>query len=136
MLNLDMETNARCALAAIEVLVREIDRVECSPDTATYLQRLAAMARQHVEATLIEGNAKGDPVADVRSRCLGAGAARAEIEREARLAWSAAAALRHAISAVEIGEIRHQLQSVLARTESPRIRRLCQAALRSNRLTC
>lgn len=52
--NIDLETNRRCALAALAVLADEVKSAGCTPAKAERLRLLAEMAQDHVAAPLVE----------------------------------------------------------------------------------
>lgn len=54
--DIDLETNRRCALAALAVLADEVLIADCSPAMAQRLRLLAEMARDHVAAPLAENS--------------------------------------------------------------------------------
>ena len=52
--DIDLETNRRCALAALAVLADEVKSAGCTPAKAERLRLLAEMAQDHVAAPLAE----------------------------------------------------------------------------------
>ncbi len=125
----DHETSGRCALAAIEALSREIERLPLSGEQGRRLAALARMTREHVgELMTSDGGIDG---ATERASPIDAAWRGAEPMRSASLtsaaseAWAAASALRRAEPGDDRPMLVDRLRSLAMTTSNGRLRRLC-----------
>ncbi|MGA0563666.1 hypothetical protein ACO2RV_14575 [Ancylobacter sp. VNQ12] len=123
-MHVNAEISGRCAIAALSVLAREVDRVACAPAHAERLRRLVHMARGHVAGLLDEtpGSKPASPSADHASDGLD--------DDDAAAAWGSAAALRRSFSDSAHSFHRDRLQTIATTTWSERVRHMCRDALR------
>ena len=124
----DVETNSRCAVAALKVLRRELDRAECAPADRERLHRLAHMAWEHIAELLGDEPAAGMP-ATPSPPARGDGG---NLHLEVAAAWGHATALRRSTSLEDIGRHRARLLSIADRTPNARVQRLCREALHAS----
>ncbi|MEZ0218662.1 MAG: hypothetical protein ACAH22_00050 [Tardiphaga sp.] len=124
----DVETNSRCAVAALNVLRRELDRAECAPADRDRLHRLARMAWEHVAELLGDEPALSTPAMPSPHSSDGGG----NLHQEVAAAWKHATALRRSKSPGETGFHRAQLLSIASSTSNARMRRMCREALGAN----
>ncbi|MFG1278326.1 hypothetical protein [Xanthobacter autotrophicus] len=126
MLSLNAEMNGRCALAAIDVLAQELERMDGAPESVERLRRLARMARGHVAELAGDAAPTGRRASSGMLRETGD---EKGVQSDAKEAWASAKALRQAKSLAEAQRHRARLEAIAARTASASVRRICASAL-------
>ena len=125
----DHETSGRCALAAIEALSREMERLPLNAEQARRLAALARMTREHVaELMTTEGGIDGamEGASPIIAAWRGAEPMRpASLTSAANEAWAVASALRRAEPGADQQMLVDRLRSLSMATTNGRLRRLC-----------
>jgi hypothetical protein len=132
---IDIETSSRCALAALDVLSRELGHLPLPNDQARRVDVLLGMARQHVTelVTTAPTGSTAPPTSGSAPPVDNNDASSAsDLSSEANIAWIASAALRQSTSAAEVQKCCQELSALAARTRHPRVRQLCHQALRTS----
>lgn len=129
MLKLDPETHRHCAVAALDVLARELSEEGGSPGHLNRLRHLAMMAREHVADVFAETPRAAPRPAASRSTEEGEESTRGELMTDASAAWESAVALRQATAPAEVEHHRGRLEAIARRAGSPHLRRICREAL-------
>lgn len=128
----DIETSGRCALATLEILGREVDRLPLAADQARRVNALLKIAEEHM-ATLVASPSTPRTLAHAAPMPPEGNAAR-NLGCEASAAWAAASALRRATSPSDVQRCRGELELLAARSPHPRVQLLCMRALAGQRI--
>jgi hypothetical protein len=134
---LDVETNAHCAIAALDTLGHELAKAPLGGDLARRVKVMLGLARQHV--TELVTTAAADDVAPATH--MGArpspslGHPTPASSSEALAAWTAAAGIRRATLPADVEQYRCTLEALARRTENLRVRQICKDALARCRAT-
>lgn len=130
----DVEINSRCAVAALNVLRRELERTECTPEDRDRLDRLARMAWEPIAEMLGDKTASSGPET---TPTVAIGTARAgTVCQDAAAAWEHAAGLRRSTSRDEAAFHAERLTSIAASASNVLVVRVCRQALGSCGLMC